>query len=114
MRQPRLWSDDPLRLKPFIMDLAHKACVWTWAIFMLRYSAGPGPITLEPGALKQVEQRHSGLTHIHVGLVNVPFRQKGYWSVTFLRTERVESNLESREMYSVVCLHAGLYLIIID
>lgn len=41
---------------------------------MLRYSAGPGPSALEPGALEQVEQRHGGLTDIHVSQVNVPFR----------------------------------------
>lgn len=76
MRQPFLWRDDPLRPKPIIMGLAHKACVWTGAVFMLRYSAGPGPIALEPGALKQIEQRHSGLSDIHVGWVNVPFRHR--------------------------------------
>lgn len=43
---------------------------------MLRYSAGPGPSALEPGALEQVKQRHGGLTDIHVGRVNVPFRHR--------------------------------------
>ncbi len=41
---------------------------------ILRYSAGPGPSALESGALEQVEQRHGGLTDIHVSWVNVPFR----------------------------------------
>lgn len=50
--------------------------MWTGAILMLRYSAGPGPIAPEPGALEQVEQRHGGLSDIHVGRVNVPFRHK--------------------------------------
>lgn len=49
----------------------------TGATLMLRYSAaGPGPSALEPGALEQVEQRHGGLTDIHVGWVNVPFRRR--------------------------------------
>ncbi len=41
---------------------------------MLRYCAGPGPSAPESGAPEQVEQRHGGLTDIHVSRVNVPFR----------------------------------------
>lgn len=41
---------------------------------MLRYSTAPGPSGLEPGALKQVEKRHGGLTG--VSWVNVPFRHR--------------------------------------
>lgn len=77
----------------------------TGATLMLRYSAGLGPLALEAGALKQVAQRHGGLTDIHVDWVNVPFRHSRHWSVTFLRTRR--GNLEAVRCTGYVCLHAG-------
>lgn len=57
------------------MGLAHQACATKeGASFPLSYSAGPGPMALEPGALQQVEHRHGGLTDMHASRVNVPCR----------------------------------------
>ncbi|KAI9546851.1 hypothetical protein NQZ68_022796 [Dissostichus eleginoides] len=36
----------------------------------------PALHTLQPGALEQGEDRHGGLTDIHVGQVNVPYRHR--------------------------------------
>lgn len=70
------------------------------ATLTLRYSAGPGPSALEPGALKQVEQRHGGLTDIHGSRVNVPFRHR---ALERYISENWEGGIELGKQVEVLC-----------
>lgn len=80
-----------MRQKPLIMGLAHWACVRAKKLPPLRLS-----ILLEPGALKQVEQTHGGLTDMHARTGKYALQAQDTRSVTFLRNEKLESNLESK------------------
>lgn len=84
------------------------------ASLMLRYSAGPGPSALEPGALKQVEQRHGWPDWYACEPGKCALQAQGHWSVTFRRTERAESNLESKWRLFVVRFTCKLWISVME